>query len=208
MIKVWGRNNSTNVKKVLWCLEELGLEYENIPAGGQFGKTHDPEYLAMNPNALIPCLQDDTTGITLWESNVIVRYLAAQYGQQSLWTENPAKRAQGEKWMDWAASTLPYAFRGVYLGLVRTPPEQRDEQSIKQSRKECEKLLTMLDQALAQSEWLSGEEFGIADIAPAPIVYGLLNLDITWPEWPHLRNWYQRLSQRPAFRRIVMIPLS
>ena len=208
MIKVWGRNNSTNVKKVLWCLEELGLAYDNIPVGGQFGKTHEPEYLAMNPNALIPCLQDDATGITLWESNTIVRYLAAQYGQQSLWVEEPAKRALGEKWMDWSASTLPYAFRRVFLPMVRTPPEQRDQQSIEQGLQECERLLSMLDQALAGSAWLSGDKFGIADISPAPMVYGLLNLDITWPEWPHLRNWYQRLAERPAFQRIVMIPLS
>lgn len=208
MIKVWGRNNSTNVKKVLWCLEELGLSYENIPVGGQFGGNHSEDYLAMNPNGLIPCICDSDGNLTLWESNVIIRYLAAKYGRDRLWEEDPARRAQGEKWMDWSSTELSAAFRGVFLGLVRTPPEQRNLQQIDASKEKCAALMTMLDQALAQHPWLSGEQFGVADIAPAPMIYGLLNLDVSWHALPHLRDWYNRLTMRPAFQKIVMIPLS
>ena len=106
MITLWGRNNSTNVKKVRWVLEELDLPYQQILAGLEFGLNHDPAYLAMNPNGLVPLLKDETTDIVLWESNTIIRYLAAQYGQNRLWVESPAERAQGEKWMDWANGSL------------------------------------------------------------------------------------------------------
>ena len=106
MITLWGRNNSTNVKKVLWTLEELDLPFNQIMAGMSFGVNKEADYLAMNPNGLVPLLRDDETDATLWESNTIVRYLAAQYGQGRLWVESPARRAQGEKWMDWANQTL------------------------------------------------------------------------------------------------------
>lgn len=175
MITVWGRENSTNVKKVRWCLEELELPYHAIPAGGQFGLNHEPEYLAMNPNGLIPCLRDDETGITLWESNTIVRYLAAQYGQNRIWFDSPAVRAQGEKWMDWAASTLPPAHRVVLFGLVRTPPEQRNQAQINEAIAQCDKLLGMLDAELAHLPWLSGEQFrqAISPLRPMSITCGI-----------------------------------
>ncbi|VAS23833.1 glutathione S-transferase [Klebsiella pneumoniae] len=121
MITLWGRNNSTNVKKVRWVLEELDLPYQQILAGLEFGLNHDPEYLAMNPNGLVPLLKDDATGVVLWESNTIIRYLAAQYGVDRLWLAAPAQRAQGEKWMDWSNGTLSPAHRPVLMGLVRTP---------------------------------------------------------------------------------------
>ncbi|RKQ40335.1 glutathione S-transferase family protein [Enterobacter sp. R1(2018)] len=208
MITVWGRDNSTNVKKVLWCLEELGQQYLSIPAGGKFGKTHDADYLAMNPNALVPCIHDDATNLTLWESNTIVRYLAAQYGQDSLWISDPAKRAYGEKWMDWAASTLVTPYRGVFMGLVRTAPAQRDRKLIEESIAQCDALFSILDAELAKQPWFDGAEFGPADIALGPTLYGLLNLDVEWGAHVHLRRWYQQLTQRPAFQKAVMIPLS
>ncbi len=120
MITLWGRNNSTNVKKVRWVLAELDLPYQQILAGLEYGLNHDPEYLAMNPNGLVPLLKDDANGLVLWESNAIIRYLAAQYGQNRLWVESPVQRAQGEKWMDWANATLSPAHRPVLMGLVRT----------------------------------------------------------------------------------------
>lgn len=119
MITLWGRNNSTNVKKVRWVLEELDLPYQQILAGLEFGLNHDPEYLAMNPNGLVPLLKDDATGVVLWESNTIIRYLAAQYGVDRLWLAAPAQRAQGEKWMDWSNGTLSPAHRPVLMGLVK-----------------------------------------------------------------------------------------
>ncbi len=108
MLKLWGRDNSTNVKKVLWCLEELDLPYTRIDAGGAFGVVGEAAYAAMNPNRLVPCLEDGD--LVLWESNAIVRYLAARYGAGALWNETPAPRAQADKWMDWVTSCWPYRF--------------------------------------------------------------------------------------------------
>ncbi len=176
MITLWGRNNSTNVKKVRWVLEELDLPYQQILAGLEFGLNHDPEYLAMNPNGLVPLLKDDATGVVLWESNTIIRYLAAQYGVDRLWLAAPAQRAQGEKWMDWSNGTLSPAHRPVLMGLVRTPPEQRDPAAIAAGISACEALFAMLDDELAKTPWLSGEQFGLGDIAVAPFVYNLLSI--------------------------------
>lgn len=160
MITLWGRNNSTNVKKVLWTLEELELPYDQILAGGKFGVNQDADYLAMNPNGLVPLLKDDETDLLLWESNAIVRYLAAQYGQNRLWVDNPARRAEGEKWMDWANQTLSPAHRVILMGLVRTPPEKRDQAAIEAGIEKCDSLFALLDDALARQPWFSGDNFG------------------------------------------------
>lgn len=208
MITLWGRNNSTNVKKVLWTLEELELPFNHILAGGQYGLNHDPDYLAMNPNGLVPLLRDDESDVLLWESNTIVRYLAAQYGQNRLWVDSPARRAEGEKWMDWANQTLAPAHRIVLMGLVRTPPEQRDHKAIEAGAKQCDELFEILDAALANQTWFSGDALGTGDIAIAPFVYNLFNVDLKWTPRPHLERWYQQLTERPAFQKTVMIPVS
>ncbi|ECG1193024.1 glutathione S-transferase family protein [Salmonella bongori] len=208
MITLWGRNNSTNVKKVLWTLEELELPYDQILAGGKFGINQDADYLAMNPNGLVPLLKDDETNLLLWESNTIVRYLAAQYGQNRLWVDSPARRAEGEKWMDWANQTLSPAHRVILMGLVRTPPEKRDRAAIEAGIEKCDSLFALLDDALARQPWFSGENFGTGDIAIAPFVYNLLNVGLNWTPRPNLERWYQQLTERPAFRKVVMIPVT
>jgi glutathione S-transferase len=209
MITLWGRNNSTNVKKVRWLLEELELPYEHILAGGQFGLNHDAEYLAMNPNGLVPLLRDDETGVVLWESNTIVRYLAAQYGQGRLWIEAPAARAEGEKWMDWTIGTLAPRYSQVMIGLVRTPPEQRDNAVIAAAIQALEGMLDILDNALAKQNWFSGEVFGCGDIAVGPFIYNLFAIpDLSWAPRANLQRWYAQLCERPGFRTTVMIPVT
>lgn len=162
----------------------------------------------MNPNGLVPLLKDDATGVVLWESNTIIRYLAAQYGVDRLWLAAPAQRAQGEKWMDWSNGTLSPAHRPVLMGLVRTPPEQRDPAVIAAGIGACESLFAMLDDELAKTPWLSGEHFGLGDIAVAPFVYNLLTILDTWQPRPHLQRWYQQISQRPAWHAVVKIPVT
>ncbi len=207
MITLWGRNNSTNVKKVRWVLEELDLPYEQILAGLEFGLNHDPEYLAMNPNGLVPLLKDDATGVVLWESNTIIRYLAAQYGVDRLWLAAPAQRARGK--VDGLVQRHALsAHRPVLMGLVRTPPEQRDPAVIAAGIGACESLFAMLDDELAKTPWLSGEHFGLGDIAVAPFVYNLLTILDTWQPRPHLQRWYQQISQRPAWHAVVKIPVT
>ncbi|MGE0971241.1 glutathione S-transferase family protein [Klebsiella sp. WOUb02] len=206
MITLWGRNNSTNVKKVRWVLEELDLPYQQIMAGLEFGLNHDAEYLAMNPNGLVPLLKDDD--LVLWESNAIIRYLAAQYGQNRLWVDDPVLRAQGDKWMDWANGSLSPAHRPVLMGLVRTPVEKRDPAAIAAGIAGCEALFAILDAELAVFPWLSGESFGLGDIAVAPFVYNLMSIVTTWQPRPNLQRWYQQINERQAWHSVVAIPVT
>lgn len=193
---------------MLWVLEELELTFKQIQAGLQHGVNNTPEYLAMNPTGLVPLLKDDATNSVLWESNAIIRYLAAQYGQSKLWIEEPAKRAQMEKWMEWANSTLTPNHRKILMGYVRTPPEKRDNAAIEAAVKECEALFEIMDNALAKQTWFSGDEFGLGDIAMAPFFYNLFNSGLTWKTHPNLERWYQQLSELPSFQKVVMIPVT
>ncbi len=135
MLKIWGRHNSSNVRKVLWCAEEIGLPYESIEVGGAFGGTQTPEYRQMNPNGLVPVIEDH--GLPLWESNAIVRYLSARYALGTLYPEDPARRAQSEKWMDWTISSFAVAFRDLFWGVVRTAPADRDAARIDAALVRC-----------------------------------------------------------------------
>ncbi|APX71015.1 MULTISPECIES: glutathione S-transferase [unclassified Brucella] len=206
MLKIWGRTNSTNVKKALWAAQELNLEYEQIDLGGQFGGLNDPAYLARNPNGLVPLLEDGET--ILWESNVIVRYLAAAYGKDSLWIENPAKRAQAEKWMDWVSTTIAGDFRDVMMHLIRLPAKQRDPAKLKHGIEGLERSMRIADAGLADQPWFSGADFGIGDIPLGCYAYAWLQFPIERPSLPRLEDWYHRLQERTAYRAAVMTPLT
>ena len=160
MLKIWGRTNSVNVKKALWALEELGVKYQRIDAGMQFGVNDTPEYRRMNPTGLVPTIEDD--GFVLWESHSIVRYLAAKHGAGTLWPNDLRVRADAERWMDWAF-TFQAAFRTVFWGLVRTPAEKRDMNAIEEARKKCAGLLAIPGAALEGRQYLAGN-FGMGDI--------------------------------------------
>ena len=205
-MKIWGRANSVNVKKVLWCAQELGLSYEHVNAGGAYGLVNDPPFRALNPNGLVPCLEDGD--LVLWESNAIVRYLSARYGAGSLYLTDPAARAQGDKWMDWTSFNLAMPFRDVFWNLVRTAPEQRDMALVERSRATCATLLERVDAALAQTPYLSGTAFGMGDIPLGCLAYGWHEMPIERPDLPHFAAWYARVSARPAFRTAVALPLT
>ncbi|MDK9694839.1 MAG: glutathione S-transferase [Siculibacillus sp.] len=205
MLTIWGRANSANVKKVLWIAEELGLPYERIDAGGPFGGLDTSEYRAMNPMGLVPVLQDGD--LTLFESNVIVRYLAARYGVGSLWIDDPAARATAEIWMDWQHS-FATPFRDVVFGILRTPPEKRDHAAIERGIAECARLWGIADAALAKTPWFSGARFGIGDVPAGCYAHTWLQLPIDRPDHPHLADWYARLRLRPAYAKVVATPPS
>jgi len=205
-VKIWGRINSTNVRKVLWCAEEIGLSYEHINAGGAFGLVSDADYLAMNPNGLIPCLKD--SDLVLWESNAIVRYLARQYGQQFFAADDVAAWAHADKWMDWASLSFANPFRDLFWNLVRCPPEQRSEREMRRGEEQCASLMAIADNALAISPYLSGENIGIGDLPLGCIAYAWFSLPIERPALANLNDWYARLRERPAYRKAVMTPLT
>ncbi|MBS9432890.1 glutathione S-transferase family protein [Photorhabdus hainanensis] len=206
MLTIWGRKNSSNVKKVLWCLKELNVPYNQIDIGGKFGKLDDPQYLKMNPNGQIPCLQEDN--FALWESNAIVRYLAAKFGKDVLYPQDLQERANADKWMDWVGSHLFPHIRQLVIGFIRTPEAERDQKQIEQTLIEIEKLMKVLDNTLAAQKYLSGDKFGMADIALGPMIYPWLNIPIKRPSLPNIERWYQLMAERPAFKEIVMIELS
>lgn len=207
MLKIWGRKNSSNVRKTLWAAEELGLAYEAIDAGGAFGVVDTPEYRAMNPNGRVPVIDDD--GFVLWESNAIVRYLMAKHANGTAWCpENPQARASADKWMDWTTSSFAGPFRTVFWGVLRTPQEQQDWPVINAAIKECDGLLTMADQALATRPYLSGTEIGMGDIPLGSFIYAWLEMPIERAPQPRLEAWYARLKQRPAYQKAVMTALT
>lgn len=206
MLKIWGRSNSNNVRKVLWCAEEAQLSYERIDVGGPFGQLDQPEFLARNPNGLIPVLED--ADLLLWESNAIVRYLAATYGAGTLYLQNPAQRAVGDKWMDWTTSSFATAFATLFIGLVRTAPEQRDAQAIEAARLRCCQMLALAEQALGEQPFLSGASFAMGDIPLGCFIHSWLSLPIERPSQPNLQAWYARLCQRPAYEKVILTALS
>jgi len=205
MLKIWGRTNSVNVKKALWAAEELGLKYQRIDAGMQFGATKTPEYLSMNPNSLVPTIEDD--GFVLWESHTIVRYLAAKHGMGTLCPADLKARADAERWMDWAF-TFQNAMRAVFWGLIRTAPEKRDHKAIEEGRTQSAKLLEVLERNLQKKTYVTGDAFTMGDIPIGCEVQRWMRVPIERAPFPALQAWFDRLGQRPAFRQVVDIPLT
>ena len=204
MLKIWGRTNSVNVKKALWCIEELGLEYQRTDAGMQYGVVNTPEYRKMNPNGLVPTLDED--GFILWESHSIVRYLSAKFGKGVLWPMDERTRAVSNQWMDWAYS-FQANFRNVFWGLVRTPPEKRDMKAIDEARGKCAEMLGILDAALADRLYVAGP-FSMGDIPIGCHVQLWMRLPIERPKHANLEAWFERLCARQAYKKIVDIPLT
>ena len=205
MLRIWGRVNSVNVKKALWAAEELGLKYERIDAGMRFGVNKTPEYLRMNPTGLVPTIDDD--GFVLWESHSIVRYLAAKHGMGTLCPADLRARADAERWMDWAF-TFQNAMRAVFWGLIRTPPEKRDHQAIEEGRTKSAELLAIPEKILADRAFVVGKAFTMGDIPLGCEVQRWMRVPIERPRFPNVEAWFERLRGRPAFSRIVDIPLS
>lgn len=204
MIEVFGRANSLNVQKVLWCLGELRVPFERYDVGGLYGGNKDPGFLARNPAGLVPLLSED--GFDLWESNTIVRYLAARHGAGSLWPEDPATRALSEKWMDYQLGTVFPAFRDAVIGLIRIPPEGPDPAKIAASIRATADTLAILDTHLGDREYVAGDALTIGDVALGPTIYRWLTLEIDRPPLRNLEAWHDRLETRPAYREHVMVP--
>jgi len=205
MLKIIGRKSSSNVQKVLWCCAELGIEYEREDAGREFGRNDTPEFLAMNPNRTVPVIDED--GWVLWESNSIVRYLAAGHGKGTLCPDDPRTRASAERWMDWQLSVLGPAFSPIFHGLVRDPPEKRDHAKIAAARDNVESKLEMLDRYLGDAAYVAGDALTVGDIPLGIYAYRWYQFDIERKPLPNLERWYAALAERPAFRTHVMVGL-
>lgn len=208
MRTLWGRANSGNVMKVIWLLEELGQPYDRRDVGGPFGGNDTPEYKAMNPTGLVPTLQEDR--FVLWESNVILRYLATANARGTeFWPEPPRARALVDCWMDAEQTRLSKAQSTVLWGLVRTPPEKRDNAAIAEAIKAAAAAYALIAGRLEHSAYLADDRLTLADFAWGPHVHRWLVLPIPGrPEMPALRRWYERLLQRPAYAAHVAVPVT
>ncbi len=202
-LTLWGRTSSANVQKVLWALAELGLPYEHKLVGGAHGGLDDPHYRAMNPNMLVPTLQDGD--LVVWESHAILRYLASAYGTGSLWREDARERAIVDQWTDWTATTFQPAWISVFWLFVRTPPGQHDRKAIAAACARTVAALRILDVHLAERDYLAGNRLSYADIAAGVALYRWFTMDIDRPAMPGVENWYRRLEQREPFRQTIMV---
>ncbi len=208
MLKIWGRNTSSNVQKVIWALGEMKLPFERIDVGGAFGKTKETSYLAMNPNSLVPTLEEDD-GFTLWESNSIIRYLAAKQADRTLEPADLKTRAVAQKWMDWQLSVLGPAITPVFWGLIRTPAEKRDANAITAAKEKTVAAARIMDAQLGKTPYLAGNEFSYGDIPVGIMIYRYVQLIPERPATPNLDRWYAAIASRAAFKeQVAVVPLS
>jgi glutathione S-transferase len=203
MLTIWGRANSVNVQKVLWCCDELKLAYERIDAGLQFSRNNEPGYLEMNPMGRVPTLVDGD--FVLWESNSIIRYLAMQYGAAStLYPAEPKVRASADRWLDWALSTLQPAERPLFWGYIRTSAADRDVKQLAATASEVEKLWRVVDTHLKGRDYLEGNTFTLADLVIAAYARRWFGIaELVRPALPELERWYIGITQRAGFQRYV-----
>ena len=200
MLKIWGRNTSSNVQKAMWAVGEMGLACERIDIGGPFGRNKEPAYLAMNPNGLVPTLEED--GFLLWESNSIIRYLAARHNS-ALEPAAPQARALASQWMDWQLSVLGPAITPVFWGRVRTPVDKRDMTAIAAATVRTTEAVRMLDDQLAKTPFLAGDAFSYGDIPAGVMTRRYRDLVPDRPAFVHFERWYAAIAARPAFEEHV-----
>ncbi len=203
MRRLWGRLTSVNVQKAVWALDEAGLAYERVEAGGAHGVVNDPAYRALNPNGLVPTLEEDD--FVLWESNAILRYLALIAPALAL-PDDPRLRGHVEQWLDWQATSFTPAMRDAFWQLYRAA--EPDRTLIAQSLKKSEAMAAILDAHLEGRDYVVGDRFGLADIALGCAAHRWLNLPAERVERPALRRWYERIAARPAAARALGEPIA
>ena len=211
-LTIWGRTNSINVQKVLWVCEDLNIAHRRIDAGMEHGVNKTPEYLHINPNGLVPTINDG--GFILWESHAVMRYLirrsesAVSPNVESLYPVNIKGAALVDQWLDWVNTVAWPAMRPLFWGWVRLKPEERNLQDLENSRQLVIKALTMFDVHLKNSTYAAGEYFTLADIPISLIVYRWFNLPIDRPHFEHLERWYTLVGKRAGFKKYCTSPLT
>jgi len=205
MLKIWGRLNSINVQKAMFCIEELGLAHERFDAGMEHGVTKTPEYMAMNPNSRVPVIDDD--GFTLWESNVIVRYLAAKHSPGRLWPMDPQARADIDRWMDWQQTAHNPPLTTLFWGLVRRPGT-RPAGEIGTARELMAGLTAMLEARLEGRAYMGGDAFTMADCVIAPAIHRWRHVPFERAASPNIERYYQSVMSRPAAQKLLTLPLT
>ena len=202
MITLWGRRNSVNVQKVLWALVELEVPYRRENIGGSFGGNKDADFLAMNPMGLVPVMRDGD--VTMFESNAIVRYLAARFRAGVLRPSDHQSLAMAEQWMEWAQVNFAPHVGTLFVNLVRGLPENRNAAAVANSERQAVDAVKIADAWLARHDWFAGHDFSFGDIVMGTLVWRYMGIDCARPQAPHLAEWLDALQQREAFRRAIM----
>ncbi|HEY4200488.1 MAG TPA: glutathione S-transferase family protein [Devosiaceae bacterium] len=202
-IKLWGRASSLNVQKVRWALEELELDYTQVEVGGRHGGLDRPEYGILNPNRLVPTLQDGD--VTVWESHAVLRYLAATYASGLLWPVEPNERAVVDQWTDWTATTFQPAWLGLFWNVVRVPVAEHNAELIAKSAAETRRVFRIMEQRLAKTPYLGGEQLTYADIAAGAAMYRYSTMPADREDLPHVAAWHARLEARKPFQKAVCV---
>jgi glutathione S-transferase len=204
MLRILGKASSINVRKVLWTCAELNLRFVREDWGSGFQSTHDPAFLAMNPNAMVPVLVDG--GAVLWESNTICRYLAGRYGgDAALLPADPLARARVEQWMDWQATELNNAWRYAFMALVRNSPAHRDAAQVENGITQWNRTMGILEGQLARTgAFAAGADFTLADVVLGLSVNRWLMTPMERPDYPAVRAYVERLRERPGCREFCM----
>ena len=206
MLKILGRETSSNVMKILWLCSELKLDFERINLGGKYGGNDTADYLALNPNGLVPVIIDGS--FVTWESNSCLRYLAAKYGHGRLYPKDLQQRAIIERWMDWQGTTMSPAMVPVFRTLIRSTQQKQNMKEIEKARKVLSEKIAIIDQTVAKNNFIAGETFSIGDIPLGIAAWRWFNMPIEREEYPFLKRWYDSLSTRPGYQKHVMKPLS
>ena len=206
MLRILGRDSSSNVMKVLWTCAELDIPFERQDVGGEFGGNDTEEFRSLNPNGLVPTIIEED-GFVLWESNSVVRYLACKYGSGDLYPTDLRERASAERWMDWQATRVSPAMVPVFRGMIRTPPQQRDLDAIERARKSLSEAMAILDAVLAKSRYVVGEHFTVGDIPLGIAAWRWFNMPIERETYANLERWFADLCNRPAYQQHIMKPV-
>jgi glutathione S-transferase len=202
VLRILGRPNSFNVRKVLWVCDELGIAFEREDWGRGYRRTDDPAFLSVNPIGLVPTVVED--GNILRESNTIVRYLATKHGTDEIYPRDPLQRAQVEQWMDWANYETSISLRGAFLGGVLNEPPWNNPWFVEQGRRQITKEVGQLDRHLSEvGPYVTGAAFTIGDIPIGLVVNRWFHLNFDRPSYPSVERYYEQLSERPPYGRHV-----
>ena len=204
MLRVLGRATSSNVQLVMWAVAEMGIPCERLDVGGAFGGNDTPDFLAKNPNGRVPVIEDGD--VTMFESQAIMRYLAAKHREERLWSSDPVTRAPIEQWMDWSKINVHHALiYKVFWQLVRTTAVDRDHALIAQGVAELKGLMTIADDQIAKNGWLAGPKMTLADVSFGTTLYRYYEETFERADLPSLAAYYEKLKTRPAYAEHVMV---
>ena len=203
MLTLYGRGTSDSVQKALWALGETGQCFDHVPQGGSYGGLDGPRFVAMNPHRRVPVLKDGAT--VVWESDAIIRYIAAKYSYGILWPVGVSERSGADQWMAWTLAHLYDDSNLLFWLTVRTPVEAQDAGRIERVHKRLCARYRVLDEHLSAHEYVAGRRLTIGDIPPGATLYRYFNLPVERESFPHLERWYALLCAREPYRKYVMV---